>query len=141
MHAITFVLLRPPIVDLRAAIDELLRPYRLNEDHYEVSWRYDYWTVGGGNITDAHTATAIGLTRDEDYGPNVCFVSRIGDRCIPVNIITPDGVWHGLADFGWKFRERDVPTGRAVYSRWCAHVAAVLAASHDCVAVEIDTHS
>ena len=141
MHSVTFVLLRPPIANLRATIDALLRPYRMNEEQYDPSWRYDYWTIGNGNIADAETAAAVGLTSDENYGPNVCFVSRISDRCTPANIVTPAGVWHGLFDFGWKFQERDLPAGQEAYARWCAHAAEVLAAHQDCVAVEIDTHS
>jgi hypothetical protein len=138
----TFVLLRPPIADLnRATIDALIQRYRLNEIDYDPSWRYDYWTVGDGNIADPETAAALGLTGDEDYGSNVCFVSRIGGRGTPGNIVTPDGRWHGLFDFGWKFRERDLPVGQEAYARWCAHAAEVLAAHQDCVAVEIDTHS
>lgn len=141
MHSVTLVLVRPPIADLHATIDALLRPHRLDEEHYDPAWRYDYWTLGDGNISDAETAAVMGLTGNEDYGTNVCFVSRIGDRCTPANIVTPDGVWHGLFDFGWKFRERDMPAGQDAYARWCAHAAAVLAAHQDCVAVEIDTHS
>lgn len=50
-------------------------------------------------------------------------------------------MWHGLFDFGWKFRERYLPAGLEAYARWSAHAVAVLAAHEDCVAVEIDTHS
>ena len=141
MHSITFVLLRPPIVDIEETIDALLLPHRLDEQHYDRPWRYDYWTIGDGNITDAETAAAVDLAGDGDYGPNVCFVSRLGDRCTPGDIVTPDGVWHGLYDFGWKFLERETPAGEEAYARWCAHAAEVLAAHQDCVAVEIDTHS
>lgn len=141
MHSVTFVLLRPPIANLRDTIDALLQPHCLDEEHYDPSWRYDYWTIGDGNITDAETAAALGLTGDEAYGPNVCFVSRLGDRRTPASIVTTAGVWHDLSDFGWKFMERDLPAGREAYARWCAHAATVLAAHQDCVAVEIDTHS
>ena len=134
MHSVTFVLLRPPIGDLDAAIDALLRPH-------QPSRRYDYWTIGDGNITDPETSAALGLTGDEEFGPNVCFVSRLGGRVTPGAIVTPDGAWHDLVDFGWKFRERDTPAGQEAYARWCAHAAEVLAAHEDCVAVEIDTHS
>jgi len=141
VHSITFVLLRPPIANIEETIDALLVPHRIDETHYDPSQRYDYWTTGHGHITDPETASAVGLAGDEDYGPNVCLVSRIGDRCTPADIITPDGVWHGLCDFGWKFLERDTLAGQQAYARWRAHAANVLAAHRDCVAVEIDTHS
>jgi hypothetical protein len=141
MHSITFVLLRQPIANVEETINAMLLPYRIDETQPDPSSRYDYWTIGDGNIADPEAAEAVGLAGDEEYGPNVCFVSRLGDRCMPADIITPDGVWHGLYDFGWKFRERETPAGLEAYARWCAHVAEVFAAHQDCVAVEIDTHS
>jgi len=141
MHSVTFVLLRPPIGDLEPTIDALVKPHQRDDVVFDAKKRWDYWTIGDGNITDPETSAALGLTADEDYGPNVCFVSRIGGRCTPASIVTPDGTWHDLFDFGWTFRERDTPAGRDAYARWCAHAAEVLAAHHDCVAVEIDTHS
>jgi len=142
MHSVTFVLLRPPIANLnRATIDAVIQRYRLNEMNYDPSWRYDYWTAGDGLIADAETAAAVGVAGDEDYAQNVCFVSRIGGRYTPFNIVTPDGTWHGLFDFGWKMMERETPAGQEAYERWSAHAAEVLAAYPDCIAVEIDTHS
>jgi hypothetical protein len=134
MHTVTFVLLRPPLGDLSSTIDTLIEPHRPER-------RLDYWTLGDGNITDPETAAALGLTGDEEFGMNVCFVSRLGERRTPGAIVTPDGTWYDLFDFGWKFMQRDTPEGQEAYARWCAHAAEVLAAHQDCVAVEIDTHS
>ncbi len=141
MHTLTFVLLRPPFGDLSAAIDSLLAPHRMKDDEYDPARRWDYWTMGDNNIADAETETAIGLAEDDEYHGNVCFVSRLEGRRTPAAIVTPDGAWHDLFDFGWKFMERDTTQGQQAYDRWCAHAAALLAAHRDCLAVEIDTHS
>ena len=141
MHTTTYVLLRPPFDDLSAAIDRLLEPHRVNEESHEPGWRYDYWTIGDGELADAETEAAIGLAEDDDHRGNVRFVARLEGKSTPGAIVTPDGAWHDLFDFGWKFRERETPAGKAAYEQWCAHAEKLLAAHRDCLAVEIDTHS
>lgn len=141
MHSITFVLLRPPFDDVLAAATALLRQHVLNEEAYQPSWRLDYWTTGDGRIADPETAAALDLTGDEDLGRNVCFVARLDGRCTPSAIVTPDGRWHDLFDFGWRFSPVETPENRAAWEQWTARVAEILTANADCLAIELDTHS
>jgi len=125
---------------VHAAATALLRPHRLNEEAYDPSWRTDYWTTGDGHIADPQTASELGID-DADLAANVCFVPRIAGRCTPSAIVTPDGAWHDLFDFGWRVAAEETPANRAAWERWSAHAAELLAAHADCVAVELDTHS
>jgi len=141
VHSVTLVLLRLPVDDLHAAATALLRPHRLNEDAPDASWHLDYWTTGGDNIADPETAAALGVADDEDLAPNVCFVSRLAGRVIPGALVTPDGAWHDLQDFGWRLAPVETPANKAAWERWAARVEELLAAHAGCVAVEFDTHS
>ena len=56
-------------------------------------------------------------------------------------MITPDGQWHDLFDFGWRLSKTETPQNRDAWERWVVHLRAVLAAHEHCVAVGFDTHS
>jgi hypothetical protein len=142
MHSVTFILLRPPFSDLTDRIMAVIEPHRMDDESYDPSRHFDYWTAGDGdNINDPETEAAIGLAPDDMHHDNVCFVSRLEGRRTPGAIVTPEGDWHDLYDHGWKFRERETPQGIAAYERWSAHAAELFAANQDCLVVEIDTHS
>ena len=142
MHSMTYVLLRPPFGDVRAAAEALLRPHLVEDDdnNYNPKWHLDYWIHGDGDIKDAETAAALGLTDDDYLGENVCFVSRLGGRDLPTCIVTPDGQWHDWFDFGWKLRNPESENEKAL-ELWHARIAEIYAAHDDCLAVQYDTHS
>ncbi len=68
-------------------------------------------------------------------------MSRLNGRKIPGALITPDGAWYDLFDFGWRFSPEETPANRDAWERWSARVNELLAQNADCVAVQIDTHS
>ena len=141
MHSFTIVLLPPPFDDLRARANALLQRHRLDEDTYAPGWRTDYWTVGDETIRDEATERELGVTPDDSIHHNVCFVRNLAPGVGPSAVITPDGQWHDLFDFGWRFSPTETPQNRDAWERWLVHLRGVLDAHAHCVAIEFDTHS
>lgn len=141
MHVRTFVLVPPDTPDLRSASAALLRPHRLDEDAPERPWRLDYWTVGDGEIGDAETAAALGIAADPDLAANVCRVSRLPPDVVPGAVVTPDGVWHDLADHGHRPFDGASRANRRAMDAWRVAVQALLAAHPDHLVLAVDTHA
>lgn len=100
----------------------------------------DYWCVGGGNIKDEQSATQLGVATNPDLAANVCFVSRLPTDYLPGAIVTPDGEWNDLSDYGWRMIQGDSQHNAFAHERWKLEVRTILAAHADCIAVEFDTH-
>jgi hypothetical protein len=140
MHTLTLVLLPPDTVNLWQAGEKLLRPFQMIDDERKPDTRLDYWTVGGGNIRDELSAVQLAVAANRDLASNVCFVSRLPVDFIPGAIVTPDGKWHDLSDFGWKLIKGDSQDNRDTKIFWANEVGMLFAAHKDCIAVEFDTH-
>lgn len=141
MHTVTIVLVPLPVSDLREAVRQRLAIHRLDEEQADRAWRLDYWTVGQEQIGDAESAAVCGVGADPDLAGNVCLVPRLPAQFLPGAIVTPEGRWHDLCDFGWKPVNGDSRPNRESYAQWVRHVRELLAANANCVAVEVDAHS
>jgi hypothetical protein len=59
---------------------------------------------------------------------------------IPGAVVTPDGKWHDLADFGWRLISSDSKSNIDAEMRWANEVKKIFAEHKECIAVEFDTH-
>jgi hypothetical protein len=140
MHTVTLVLLPRGTQNLWNAGADLLGPYRMIDDELKPDTKLDYWCVGGGNIKDDLSATQLNVATNPDLASNVCLVSRLPVDFIPGAVVTPDGKWHDLCDFGWRLMRGDSPENRAALELWDEEARKLFAVHEDCIAVEFDTH-
>jgi hypothetical protein len=143
MHSVTIVLLPPPFENLEKRAVALFEPHRLDEQNYKPGWHLDYWTIGDGQqLRDEATERELGIAADDEVlHDNICFVRSFPGNVVASNVVTPDGTWHALTDFGWTWRGRETPEGRDAWERWVAHMRGLFDAHVHCVAIEFDTHS
>lgn len=79
---------------------------------YEIStWNpdaeWDYWSYSGGKAMLGEQAWAVCLDQHSDQSEienshicNSCLVADLPTPFVPAAIVTSDGVWHDLRDFG-----------------------------------------
>jgi hypothetical protein len=140
VHTRTLVLLRAVPERLWDAVGDQLRPHRLDEEHPTKRWTHDYWSIGEGTIGDAATIEQYGL-QTQEAGQHVCLVSRLPKDYVPGAILTPEGSWYDLFDHGWRLMDDTSLTNRRALDEWRVQVRELLDTYHDCLAIEVDTHS
>jgi hypothetical protein len=115
-------------------------------DTYNYRGRWDHWVYSGGEyMLGKETWEECQILHSSDQiedviACNSCPVNDLPSPFYCAAIITPDGVWHDLGDFGWTFRINDTDEGRAALARWRSHAQSLLDNCKDCLAVGIHCH-
>jgi hypothetical protein len=55
-------------------------------------------------------------------------------------VITPDGVWHDLEDFGWRMMREPSPGNASALAKWRLRYQTILTEFADMVGVEVVYH-
>jgi len=140
VHFDALVLLEPPVLDLRAAVAEGLRPFRRDDDAPSPQARWDAFLLTDGPFTHVDAAALVGGT-DDDTLHAVCPVARLPEGYNVAAVVTPLGEWHDLEDTGWRLLDGHSPRNQDALARWRAHVADVLARYPYALGVHVHCHS
>lgn len=143
MKSRILVLLDPSTVELKTEVARCLEPHRLDEDSIESikAHHWDYWVLAHpGHLRDDELAATVG---GNDDGALECaaFVRNLPPHYLPSGVITPDGSWHDLQDFGWRFLDHPSDANTEAEQRWESHFRALLVAFQPYIGVEVITHS
>lgn len=106
-----------------------LTPYRLDEDAPSPQARFDY-LVGPleDSFADADTENRLPESIRRDYAGNICEMGRLPVKVNAGALVTPDGAWHDLSDFGWRMSREPGPANQQAFSRWEAKLRELLQA-------------
>ncbi|GAA5511222.1 hypothetical protein Rcae01_06738 [Novipirellula caenicola] len=140
MKGILLVLLDRGTTELDRALDDALAPHRLDED--AKSWPrfyWDYWHLTsnpfGGFAPDTHDIEPVA-----NCNRHACIVGVLPVDYNPSAIITPDGLWNDLSEFGWRLIDEPSAANTAAMAKWQQRVAKLRQISSDCIGVEVLYH-
>lgn len=104
--------------------------------------RFDY-VVGAfaKSLNDPSAEERLPLEERKAWSGNVCDKLRVPPELVPGALVTLDGKWHDLADFGWRMTGEMSRANQDSFTRWTAHYRDMLAAAPDCWVVEVWAHS
>lgn len=96
-----------------------LAPYRRVEDSPSPNDRLDY-LVGPleDSFADAFTESCLPESVRQEFAGNICEVARLPEKVNAGALITPDGVWHDLADYGWKMNREPSHANLQALRQW-----------------------
>lgn len=119
-----------------------LAPYRRVADSPSPNERFDY-LVGPleDSFADAVTESRLPESVRQEFAGNICEVARLPDKVTAGALITPDGVWHDLADCGWKMNREPSRANQQALSQWEATEREYLQAHSKGWVVAIWAHS
>jgi hypothetical protein len=142
-HVLVLVPYDVPGADLSDAVFRRLdRHRRVESDKSPRRGRFDY-LVGafGKTLNDPIAEGRLPEQERSSWSGNVCDKSRVPPNFVPGALVTLDGTWHDLSDFGWRMVDgASVANGDSLV-RWGAHYRALLAAAPDCWVLEVWAHS
>jgi hypothetical protein len=120
----------------------LLEKHRFDPDDPSSRGRYDY-LVGAleKSFNDPVAEGRLPPKVRRTYSGNICERANLPADLVPAALVTPDGEWHDLADFGWKMVKEPSDENRAARAHWEIRYRELIAAHHNCWVVEVWAHS
>jgi hypothetical protein len=110
---------------------------------------WDYWYYSGGKYLFGETIWKECLAKneaqhgaDEPFECNSCPVADLPTEAytFPAAIVSPDGLWYDLTDFGWKLLKGDSLDNQIANSKWQGLVRELFQKHADCLAVSVHCH-
>lgn len=142
-HVLILITYDVPGTELSDAVqDQLEQHRRMETDELIRPGRFDY--LVGAFEKSLNDPVAEGRLPDEtrcSWSGNVCDKSRVPPDLVPGALVTLDGHWHDLSDFGWRMVNEPSAANRDSLARWSARYRALLAAAPDCWVLEVWVHS
>lgn len=81
----------------------------------------------------------------EEIKGNICLVSNIKEFSFPAAIITPEGTWNDISDYGYRLvndqEGKDQTENDNAKDKWQLKIKEIFNENKDCVAIAIMTHS
>jgi hypothetical protein len=144
MKTLVFVLVPDdvPADDISEHCRRLLHPHRIDEDDPDHHGRFDY-LVGAPDdcFNDTATESRLPAPLRQEYAGNICEVSRLPKDAACGALVTPDGQWHDLSDFGWRMVREPGEENRAAIAAWQRHYRSLVEAHPNCWVIAIGAHS
>ena len=120
----------------------LLEGHRLTPDDLSTCGRFDHLVGCPGEVAQRpysrRTAAAERLPR---HSGNICERANLPADVVPGALVTPDGEWHDLRDFGWRMAVGTSEENRTAFALWTARYRELIAAHENCWVVEVWAHS
>lgn len=126
---------------LNDAVDTLLEPHRLkDEDNIQDDWRFDYLCRFEPTLNCSETDAELPREIHDAYAGYVSRLSRIKRDSLPGAVITPNGQWHDLYDFGFRMLN-DERSNTIAKQKWQHRFWELVKQSPDCWVIETWVHS
>ena len=119
----------------------VLEPHRMDPDHPKSVGRYDY-LVGTSKKT-LHDPVAVGRLPSKvarTYAGKICERANLPEDLLPGAVVTHDGQWHDLGDFGWRLIPKSDAENQAAIKQWRKRYTELLA-YENCWVLEVWAHS
>lgn len=132
-----------PLEEISNWVDRQLARHQDDENAPDLRGRYDYLV---GNLFDEPLSDPVTIgrlpARDKRIlDGRICEVSRLPKDRLPGALVTPDGQWHDLRDFGWRFAAEGTVENEQAIARWSTRYHELIAENPWCWIVETYAHS
>lgn len=142
-HVLVLVPYEVTGTELSDAVAHILEAHREVETEGALKrGKFDY-LVGAfeKSLNDPIAEGRLPITERMEWSGNVCDKHRVPRDLVPGALVTLDGKWHDLFDFGWRMAGESSSANEAAFARWTVQYQALLAAAPDCWVVELWAHS
>jgi hypothetical protein len=141
-HVLVFVPYDVPATELTEAVDCLLNRYRFDVESLPGTGRFDYLVAAlEKSLNDPVAEARLPNKTRRAWSGNICDKSHLPRDLVPGALITLDGTWHDLSDFGWRMVNEPSTANEEALACWSGHYRELLAAAPDCWVVEVWAHS
>lgn len=123
---------------LREYLDAVVEPHRM--DALYRSGRFDWIISDDERFGDAVADRALPGALREVYGGAVCDLADLGEDDIPAAVVTFDGIWHDLDDFGYRLIDEDSEDNRRALAAWNRHFRRLVDAQEACFVLAMISH-
>jgi hypothetical protein len=128
------------LLGIQDAMEALLAPHRLkNEDTIQPNWRFDYLCLFDATLNCAETDAQLPIEM-HDYVGYISRVDRLRADVSAGAVVTPDGDWHDIHDFGYRMMN-DVVSNDGAQQKWDTCYRNLLQRNPHCWVVETWAHS
>jgi hypothetical protein len=138
MHYNVLIILRRPPEDLRSHVKAVLAPFYVENDD-RIRSRWDGFTINDGPFTDAVAISSFGHLAESEK-TCVCRIAHIPPEYSAAAVLTPEGVWHDIEDFGWRLIDQDSKRNMRATEAWDRHFREAIAGYPDSFGVEVHCH-
>ena len=128
--------------DLEDAFYALLKPYHLDQssDEIQPDWKYDYLCLFDPTLNCPETEAELPCEVGSLYRGTISKVSRLRTDARASALVTPDGTWHDVSDFGWTLLG-DPAVNEVAIQEWQSYYSKRLQENFDCWVIETWAHS
>src|SRR5690606_24998104 len=104
--------------------------------------RFDY-RVGalGQTLNDPVAEQAFPEGVRKNIVGNVCSIERLPLNAFPGAVVTSDGAWHDVSDFGWRLTAEPSRANDNAVQKWITHFQSLVAQHPNCWVLETWVHS
>jgi hypothetical protein len=131
-----------PPAEIGEYVRLVLDPHRFDPGEPAGRGRFDF-LVGAlaKSLNDPIAAGRLPPKVRREYSGNICERSNLPPEIVPGALVTPDGVWHDLSDFGWSMVDEPSERNRAARAQWVTRYQELIAVHENCWVVEVWAHS
>ncbi len=131
-----------PVSDVYDFAGRLLESHRFDPDLPDSKGRFDY-LVGAleKSLNDRIAEGRLPPKVRRSLSGNICEMARLPLNVVPGALVTPDGSWHDLSDFGWRMVDEPSASNDEAHLRWSARYRELVAAHPHCWVLEFWSHS
>lgn len=123
------------------AANELMERHQMDENRSACSGRFDYLVGADGCFDDPIAEGRLPGKMRRSVRRLVSEVERLPTDLVPGALVTPDGNWYDLADYGWRMVDEPSASNEEARTRWRARYRELVAENPFCWVVEFSAHS
>ena len=123
------------------AMQALLAPHRLkHDDTIQPNWRFDYLCRFDATLNCPETDAELPREMYHDYAGYISRVDRLREDVSVGAVVTPDGEWHDIGDFGYRIINTP-KSNAAATEKWDRHFRELMKHNSECWVIEAWAHS
>jgi hypothetical protein len=142
MKSHVLVLLECPVESIADRLKRALEKHRLDEDDIQSiqAHHWDYWQFPTeGHFSDVEIQKTF-PSESSDLLRNSTYVRNLPNDYRTSAVITEDGTWSDLEDFGWHLVNQPSASNDKAMEQWNSRLGGLLAAHQDHICVQVVTH-
>lgn len=127
--------------ELEDTLYEILEPFRLKQDDtIQPHWHFDYLCWFEPTLNCAATDAELPPQLHHNYAGHITRLSRLSPDALPGAVVTTDGQWHDLSDFGFRLMN-DAKANAIAEQNWRQCFWDLVDQSPNCWVIETWAHS
>ncbi len=136
------VLIDSSVENIAKQLKKVLEPHRLDEDNLDSikAHHFDYYCLYNEDDIKDTEISAKYASESQEILYNSRYVRNLPENYTTSGVISTDGKWTDLRDFGWSMINEPSPANEKALVKWKKKLQDILAKNMDKIIVEILIH-